>query len=119
MRFLLDANIPRSSLEIFEALDQKAVHVTEIGLGAATDEEIAIHAIENKSIIVTKDLDFGTLAVLYKMPVYGIVILRLPFTATAPMIKESLRSFLSAVNLKTLVHSLVIVEPTRYRIRKL
>jgi predicted nuclease of predicted toxin-antitoxin system len=119
MKFLLDANIPLSTLAVFKALGQDAEHVSDVGLGHSTDEEIAAYARRRRRIIVTRDLDFGTLAVHYRVPVYGVIILRLHFTATAVAIKEALHAFLQAVDTKTLAHTLVIVEPDRYRIRKL
>lgn len=73
-------------MEIFEALNQEAKHVAEIGLLVhATDEEIVRYARRHRQVVVTRDMDFGTLAVYHGVPVYGIVILSLPFTATAAM----------------------------------
>ncbi len=119
MKFLLDANIPRSSLEIFKALSIKATHVSDVGLQVATDQEVAAYAKKQKSIIVTRDLGFGTYAALSKNTVYGIVVLKLPFYFTAEGIKAVLRAFLITAKLETLPNSLVIVELGRYRIRRL
>jgi predicted nuclease of predicted toxin-antitoxin system len=93
--------------------------VSDVDLSSATDEEIMRYASRNECIIVTRDLGFGTLAVYRKVPVYGVMILRLPFTATASMINQVLDTFLSTVDPGELAHSLVVVEMNRYRIRKL
>lgn len=119
MKFVLDANIPYSSLKVFEELNLEAVHVTDLGLGGASDAEILSYATKRSDIVVTKDKDFGTLVVFSKLPAYGIVILRLPFSFRADQINTSLRSFLKTVELKKLQKSITILELGRYRIRKL
>lgn len=43
MKFILDANIPYSSLDIFKQLGIDAVHVSDIDLGGAEDEDILIN----------------------------------------------------------------------------
>jgi predicted nuclease of predicted toxin-antitoxin system len=82
MKFLLDANIPSSVLEVFKSRNQEAIHVANIGLVHATDEEIINYAKRTHCIIVTRDLDFGTLAVYHRTSMIGAIILRLPLTAT-------------------------------------
>ena len=119
MKFILDANIPRSSLEVFKELGLNAVHVTDVNLGGAADEDIIAYANKSRSIIVTRDLDFGALAILSKAAVYGMVILRLPYSSIASSVNSALKVFLSTVKISKLAHSLVIVELGRYRIRKL
>ena len=119
MRFLLDANIPRSSLEIFKELGLKSTHVTDVNLGGATDEEILAYANKHKSVVVTRDIGFGTLAVFSKVPAYGIIVLRLPYSFNAISIKAALKTFLTTIKVNKLAHSLVMVELDRYRIRKL
>lgn len=119
MKFLLDANIPYSSLKVFEALDLEAVHVYDINLGSAEDSVIMKYAAKNELVIVTRDLDFGALAVHTKVPAYGILSLRLPFSFTAKQINSILKSFLSNVELDKLKRAVVVVELGRYRIRKL
>lgn len=119
MKFILDANIPYSSLEIFEGFGLKAVHVADIGLKKTTDVEILSYAARRNLIIVTRDLDFGTLAIHEGRAAYGIIILRLPFSFAARNINAALQSFLGTVEVKMLRGALVIVELGRYRIRKL
>jgi predicted nuclease of predicted toxin-antitoxin system len=119
MKFILDANLPYSSLEIFKELNLKAVHVTDIGLGGASDEEILSYATKGKGIVITKDLGFGSLIVVSKLPAYGIVILRLPFSFRADQIKSALKNFLKTVEIKKLHKSITIVELGKYRIRKI
>lgn len=119
MRFLLDANIPHSALEIFAEFMQKAYHVNDLGLGTATDEQVISYARKSRCILITRDLDFGTLAVFSRVPTYGIVTLRLPFSFNADRIKSKLREFLRSVDMKRLRNSITVVELDSYRVRKL
>ena len=119
MRFLLDENIPRSSLAVFRELNQEAEHVSDVGLKGAGDIEVIAYARKKESIVVTRNADFGTLVVFRHVPAYGIVMIKLPYTATASTINQVLRAFLAAVKMIDLEHVLVIVESGRYRIRQL
>jgi predicted nuclease of predicted toxin-antitoxin system len=119
MRFLLDANVPYSSLKIFEELNLKVIHVTDVGLSGASDTEILYYAVKRRSIIITKDLDFGTLTVFSKLPTYGVVILRLPFSFRAEEINATLKNFLETVDIKKLHKSITVLELGKYRIRKI
>lgn len=49
-------NIPHSALDVFEELNLEAIHARDIGLSRASDDEIMKYAVENKSILVTKDM---------------------------------------------------------------
>jgi predicted nuclease of predicted toxin-antitoxin system len=118
MKFLLDANIPYSALEIFREIDLEAIHVKNIGLGKSTDLEIMNNALENKSIIITKDLGFGNIKIFPPKSHQGVIILRLPFFFKASQITKELKNFLTSVNLEDLKESTTIVKLGRYRIRK-
>jgi predicted nuclease of predicted toxin-antitoxin system len=61
VRFLVDAQLPPRFARNLCDVGHVAEHVNNIGLGAATDDEIAAHALASSSVIVTKDADFATL----------------------------------------------------------
>ena len=44
-----------------QAAGHEALHVSELGLGAASDEVILDRAAKERCVIVTQDTDFGTL----------------------------------------------------------
>lgn len=58
MHFLVDAQLPPGLARWLEARGHAAVHVFEIGLGAASDAEIAARAEALDEILVSKDEDF-------------------------------------------------------------
>lgn len=61
MTFLVDAQLPPALCRWIEARGQQALHVSEIGLGAASDIAIADHAEAGGMILISKDEDFVVL----------------------------------------------------------
>ena len=118
MKFFLDANIPYSTLEIFEELKLECEHARDAGLSRASDMEIMKYAIKNHSILVTKDLDFANIKIFPVQSHYGIVILRLPPFFKAQQFVNVLRNFLNSIDIKNLKRSIAIIKIGRYRIRK-
>lgn len=59
MRFLIDANMPRSAAELLKRYNHEAVDVRDIGMGAAADSDIAIYAQQKGLAVVTRDFDFA------------------------------------------------------------
>jgi|SRR3989344_9181460 len=120
MKFLLDANLPYSSADIFKNFNRKTEHSRKIGLGKVTDKEIIKYAIKNNQILVTKDLGFGDIR---KYPIKehkGIIILRVPFYYVAKQINEVLFNFLESIKKRKIEieNSLTIIEINKFRIRK-
>lgn len=58
MLFLIDAQLPPSLAEALRQAGCQAVHVIDLGLLAATDEQIWDEAISRSAVLVTKDRDF-------------------------------------------------------------
>ncbi len=58
MKFLVDEQLPPALAEWLRARGHQAEHVHSIGLGAADDQTIWLHARDGDWIIVTKDEDF-------------------------------------------------------------
>jgi predicted nuclease of predicted toxin-antitoxin system len=56
--FLIDAQLPPSLAEALRQAGCQAVHVVDLGLLAATDQQIWDEAISRSAVLVTKDRDF-------------------------------------------------------------
>jgi predicted nuclease of predicted toxin-antitoxin system len=56
--FLVDAQLPPSLAEALRQAGFQAVHLVDLGLLAATDEQIWEEAISRSAVLVTKDRDF-------------------------------------------------------------
>ena len=118
MRFLVDADLPRSSGDLLRRYGHVAIDVRDIGLGSATDAQIAVHAQSERLCVLTGDFDFADIR-NYPPPAYsGIVVLELPREATASFILGLIEDLLrqSAV-LAKLEGRLAIVEAGRIRLR--
>lgn len=61
MKFLVDAQLPPGLCRWLEARGHQAKHVHDLGLGAASDVEIARRAEADGAILISKDEDFLTL----------------------------------------------------------
>jgi predicted nuclease of predicted toxin-antitoxin system len=119
MKFFLDANIPHSTLDVFEALKLAAVHAKDVDLSRADDKEIISYAAKNESILVTKDLEFANAKLFAPKSHNGVVILRFPPTFDAARFSKALKEFLTSVNIKALENAITLVKLGSYRIRKL
>jgi hypothetical protein len=92
VRFLIDANMPRSSGEALRRWGHEALDVRDIGLGGAADADIARHARENGLAIVTRDFDFADIRNYPPADYQGLVVLELPDDAVATEIVTLLES---------------------------
>ncbi len=118
MKFFLDANIPYSALQVFEELKLEATHARNIGMNRSTDKQIAEYAAKNRSILVTKDMEFANRALFPQETHHGLIILRLPPDFKAFQFANALKDFLKSINVKTLEKSAAIVKLGSYRIKK-
>jgi predicted nuclease of predicted toxin-antitoxin system len=78
MRFLLDANMPRSAIGTLSARGHHVEFARDIGLGAAPDTQIAERARQTGNALLTRDLDFADIRQYPPGQYGGIVVLRLP-----------------------------------------
>jgi predicted nuclease of predicted toxin-antitoxin system len=103
MRFLLDADVPRSSAQVLQNLGYEVIDVRDINLGAATDGEIIKYAKENNLILITRDIEFAN---ILRYPVgshVGIIVLRLPFDFTSKQINSN--DFIKSVKIEKLANN--------------
>lgn len=68
MKFLLDQNLPRSLLSLFEPLFPGSRHVRDLGWERLSDETLWTRARAQGYAILSKDLDFLELATLHGTP---------------------------------------------------
>jgi len=57
--FLIDAQLPPSLAEALRQAGCQAVHLIDIGMLAAVDEQIWDEAVSRSAVLVTKDRDFA------------------------------------------------------------
>jgi predicted nuclease of predicted toxin-antitoxin system len=117
LKFLMDADMPRSSAQVIRNMGFDVEDVRDIGMRAAKDREIIDYALINERIIVTRDTDFGEVLRYPKHP--GAIILRLPYTFRAVEINRRLEEFFKSVREDDIRETITIVELSRYRRRSL
>jgi predicted nuclease of predicted toxin-antitoxin system len=118
MRFLLDANMPRSAVAAILSVGHEAEFVKDIGLGNAPDDQIARHAQSTRSVLLTRDLDFAN-TLNYPPEQYAdIVVLRVADDMIASDIASVVSGFLGRLAaIGDLAGRLVILEKERFRVR--
>jgi predicted nuclease of predicted toxin-antitoxin system len=118
MRFLVDADLPRSTGDLLRRYGHEAVDVRDSGLRGAKDPQIATHSQSAGLCLVTGDFDFSDIRNYPPGAYAGLVVLKFPNTATASFILRLLESFLQQTDLVAqMAGKLAIVEPGRVRIR--
>jgi predicted nuclease of predicted toxin-antitoxin system len=118
MRFLIDEDLPRSIKDLLQRYGHEAVDVRVIGFRGGKDRQVATLAQSKGLCLVTGDFDFSDIRNYPPGKYAGIVVLRLPRTATASYILTLFESFLRQEELVAQIPGkLAIVEPGRIRIR--
>jgi len=93
------------------------LRAADIDCAQASDEELLRRAGDMERILVTRDRDFGALVFLKRIG-SGVVYLRIPVANLAAG-HDQLTSVLSTCSEDELRSAFVVVEPTKYRFRKL
>jgi predicted nuclease of predicted toxin-antitoxin system len=118
MRFLIDADLPRSTKALVESFGHEAIDVREIGMGSADDAAIAARAQGEQLCLLTGDFGFADVRNYPPAQYAGLVIFELPKDATAPTILRLVRSLIEQHDvLNALQGRLAIVSPGRVRLR--
>ena len=117
MRLLLDMNLPPSMAEWLRSAGHDALHVRELGLSDAPDNEIFGRAAADERVVVTFDLDFAEIAGLTKDTGIGAVLLRLRLTGPEHL-RQRLRAAFSAATPALEAGAIVVVEDAWIRIRR-
>jgi len=114
---LIDANIPRSTKAVIEALGHNVIDVRDILPPASPDSDIALLALTENRIIITRDQDFGNI-LLYPPEKYpGIIVLKVRALKSSE-INKLIKLFLTTNPVDIIAHSLIVLEPNRFRIRR-
>ena len=64
MSLVLDQGVPRDAAAHLRALGYECIHLGEIGMSRAADEEILAFSLERNAVVVTLDADLHTILAL-------------------------------------------------------
>ncbi len=118
MKFLVDAPLPPAAAEFLRSKGHTASHVFERGWGRLSDREILEAAGEEDAVLITADLDFARLVAIRPVKQGGLVLFRGAHWKLSA-ICDALVNIFATVPEQRLISSIVVVEPTRIRLRKL
>src|SRR2546425_2477684 len=118
MRFLADAGLSPLTVDFLIELGHEAIHVRTLGLQRAPDLDIVARASADSSVVVTFDLDFGDILALGVLDKPSVIICRLA-DERADSVNRHLATVLAERLAELESGVLILVEDTRYRVRKL
>lgn len=119
MRFLIDNALSPTLAERLKDAGHDAAHVREYDLQAASDEEIFDRAQQEQRVVVSADTDFGTLLATRHERSPSVVLFRHGTQRRPEHQAEILFSNLAAVEADLTEGSIVVIEPSRIRVRAL
>jgi predicted nuclease of predicted toxin-antitoxin system len=120
MKFLIDNAISQVVAEGLRNFGFDAVHVGEIGIQHAEDEMIFQRAFDDERTIISGDTDFGTLLSAWQKEKPSVIVFRKRSDRDPIKQLELLKANLNEPIIQALNEgSIVIIELTRIRMRKL
>lgn len=118
LRFLIDEDLPRSTVKALTAAGYDAYDVRDIGLRGAKDNDIFAYACQQGAVVVTADVGFAGLVYLSTVPHAGIILLRLPAEISVKKTNEILLRALRKISFGELINSVIVVDQRKIRIRR-
>jgi len=118
MRFLIDANLPRSLAARIRARGHEVQDSRDLGLATADDETIGNVAIRDCCVLVSRDFDFADVRNYPPSKFPGIVVVNFPSETSAEVLVAMIDAALAEPSLlNRLEGNLAIMEPGRVRVR--
>lgn len=118
MKLLVDESLAGRVAALLAEAGHDAIHVRDRGLLGSPDETVLASAQREDRILVTADTDFGTLLALSAPPQPSVILLRRP-GRRAEERATAITDAIEAVGEALEAGALVVVEPSRVRVRML
>jgi predicted nuclease of predicted toxin-antitoxin system len=117
MKFLMDQDVYGATTRHLKNSVHDVLTAHEAGLSRANDEELLKEAQQQGRILITRDRDFGSLVFIEALG-SGVIYLRI-LPSTAGAVHAELDRVIQSYSEKALCQAFVVVEPGRYRFRRL
>ncbi len=118
MKFLVDMPLSPKTVKFLKNMGHEAVRVNELGMAKSKDREIFDHAEKNDMIILSADLDFGTILANTHSRKPSVIIFRLR-DPSPEHVNSLLSSNLPGIEEELIKGAIVIIEDAEIRIREL
>ncbi len=115
MRFLVDENLPGDVASVLQDLGHDVLDVAASPHRGAPDSEIWRRAIDERRILVTRDLGFPVPRASTRPP--GVIVVRPPLGARLGAIVRLFKEAMASINPASLVDHVTVIEPGRVRQR--
>ena len=119
MRFLIDNALSPALAERLKGAGHDAAHVRDYGMQAAADEEIFVRAQQEQRVVVSADTDFGTLLATRQERSPSVVLFRHGTQRRPEEQAEILLANFEGIEADLASGSVVVIEPSRLRVRSL
>lgn len=118
MQFLLDMGAAPRTAAMLRDQGHDAVHLRELGMQQAHDEDILAMSAAQHRVLITFDLDFSRLLALRSLARPSVILYRLE-RYTTEVINQSLLTLIRDHEEALDAGAILLVEPTRVRVRLL
>jgi predicted nuclease of predicted toxin-antitoxin system len=118
LKFVLDEDMPRSTGKFLKDAGYKVKDIRDYNLRGAEDEQVFKFAQNEKSVLITSDIDFAN---TLKFPLgehYGIVIVRFPNEISNNEMNRQIILRLKELSEDDFFGNLIIIEPMKIRIKR-